>query len=94
VGGYVATWDEITLLANRFDCLAITGSMPAAMQLADRVRAERGWSGEVRGSARELAACLSFECRSWQHCRVVPDGAELDFLTALYDALRAVEAGV
>lgn len=88
-GSSVPTWDEITRLANRYDCLALAGSLPAAMHLADRVRAERGWSGCLRGSARELQACLSFECRAWQHCQQEPDGEDLQLIQELYEAVKA-----
>ena len=82
-------WDDIIALADRYDCLALAGGMMAAMQLADRVRAAYGWSGAWQGSEAQLQACLSFECRTWQHCCQVPQGSDLDYLGALYERVRA-----
>ncbi|MBM3464013.1 MAG: hypothetical protein FJX76_18110 [Armatimonadetes bacterium] len=81
------TWHEISTLASRYDCIAMTGSLQRAVDLADRVRALHnsgvGWSG----SDTDLQACLSFECRTWQHCGLEPDGDDRAYICALYQAV-------
>lgn len=88
--GQTPNWDDITALANRFDCLALAGGMQRAATLADRLRAAHLQSGAWPGTAAELEACLSFECRTWQHCGMVPDGDDLQYIAALYASLQGL----
>ena len=82
-------WADITTLADRFDCLALTGGMVAAMQQADRVRTSYTWHGAWDAPEHALRASLSFECRAWQHCRMVPQGPDRAYIAALYERVRA-----
>lgn len=82
------TWDDITKLANQFDCLSLAGGMQRAMQLADAVKCEHQRSGGWPSDRKELEACLSFECRTWQHCGMVPSGDDYDYIAALYGRLK------
>lgn len=82
-------WDEVAALGLRFDALSLAGGMDRCILLADRVRAHYEMSGGFTASPRELAACLAFECRSRQHCGVVPDGVDLAYLVALHASVTA-----
>ncbi len=84
------SWDDIVTLANQFDAIELGGGMQRAADVADRVRA--AWSRERAcpdAEARALQICLSFECRTLQHCGIVPQGDDFDFLAAIYRKLEA-----
>ena len=71
-------------LAMRFDPLQITGGLDRAIALSDQVRRGYAARGGFSESPLDLAACLSFECRSLRHCGMVAQGDDLAYLSALY----------
>jgi hypothetical protein len=84
------TWDDISSLACRFDCISMGGGLARALDVADRIRTGWACTGSVEGSAIELQISLSFECRTIQHCGLVlePGADDWAYLSSLYERVR------
>jgi len=80
-------WESIVALARRYDPLQITGGLDRAIALSDSVRREFAARGGFSVAPLLLAACLAFECRSMQHCGIIPQGDDLMYLCALHAAV-------
>lgn len=88
------TWDEVSALAGHYDCMALGGGLLCVLDTADRVK--RGWAhaGAAQGSDLDLVVSLAFECRTREHCGIVPEpsGDDWAYLVHLYGRVHGIVA--
>lgn len=79
-------WEKFALQFNAYEHW---GSFDTCADLANRVLAEFGHTGELPTDPVQLRTALFFEQRRWRHFGWEPEGEDRTYIQALLDAIRA-----